>query len=189
MSNDIAILVLNETVNLTSTWHKSICLPQSGDPGPPIDSVCVITGWGAIGQSFALCEAQILMMMFFCPDGYSRTPDILQQAHLRILDDDECDEIAEDTPAIREQFICAGRDHDRENACYVRIFHKRHPVMNYTTNIHILLKKGDSGGPLTCFVGHNWVQYGITSFGTGTCGERTFYSNISLYLDGIHAGW
>lgn len=54
--------------------------------------------------------------------------------------------------------------------------------------IGCLLYQGDSGGPLACFDGEKWVQQGITSHGTGTCGERTFYSNISLYLDSIHAG-
>lgn len=52
MSNDIALLILNETVDVTSARHKAICLPQPGDAGPPINSTCVVTGWGAIGIRF-----------------------------------------------------------------------------------------------------------------------------------------
>lgn len=54
-------------------------------------------------------------------------------------------------------------------------------------NASVLLKIGDSGGPIFGWTGHYWEQVGIVSYGFG-CADRGFpgiYTRLSYYYQWI----
>ena len=49
------------------------------------------------------------------------------------------------------------------------------------------LSQGDSGGPLVCKKGERFELIGLTSYGKGCAGKRTYgvYTKVSHYIDWI----
>ena len=86
---------------------------------------------------------------------------IFQEAHVDVLTKEKCASIH--NQKVYDYQICVG-DLGRSGACH-----------------------GDSGGPLACKVGGQWVLAGATSWGHPGCDVNypTAYSRVSYYRDWI----
>nr|XP_056720751.1 serine protease 27-like [Euleptes europaea] len=101
------------------------------------------------------------------------SPQTLQKLQVPIIDSKTCSELYRTnmgdglTPRIiKDDMMCAGYAEGRRDAC-----------------------KGDSGGPMVCFVGHSWVLAGIVSWGEGCAIKNRpgVYSRLTYYQDWIHS--
>jgi secreted trypsin-like serine protease len=129
--HDYALLELESPVDLTSCVG-TIGLPEVDVSG---GEECWITGWGTLSAG-------------------GRQPDVLQEAKVKILSNDDCKSTGYSASQITPAMICAqGRNADDSiaDAC-----------------------QGDSGGPLVCKTGVDgaWAIDGATSWGRGCAGEN-----------------
>jgi len=109
----------------------TVCLPTEGNDVAP-KTECWITGWGTLSSGGA-------------------TPDILQEASVGILSQEDCRNSGYPASNITDSMICAQGhlpDGSIVDAC-----------------------QGDSGGPLVCKSSDDkWTVYGATSWGRGCAG-------------------
>jgi len=62
----------------------------------------------------------------------------------------------------------------------------RQICMGYTSSLGPTACQGDSGGPLICRMGSRWVLAGVTSWGTGECGNKpAVYTRVTSYISWI----
>lgn len=99
-------------------------LTSNAAPG----TLATILGWGFTSDDFQNGE----------------TSDILQQAQVPIVANEDCAEALEGNYTINDGVLCAGFDQGGVDAC-----------------------GGDSGGPLLVPYQGGWLQAGVTSFGVG----------------------
>ncbi|CAJ1408214.1 unnamed protein product [Effrenium voratum] len=141
---DFALLRLDKPVPINECIGVA-CLPTSTDD---VGEECSITGWGTLVAS-------------------GPTPDVLQQAKVKILSTEDCE--ANYTETITGSMLCAaGRSSDGiTDTC-----------------------QGDSGGPLVCREEERYVLRGVTSWGQG-CAFEGFpgvYGRVQSVLSWIEDG-
>ncbi|XP_053446576.1 transmembrane protease serine 11B-like isoform X2 [Nycticebus coucang] len=138
--DDIALVQLAEDVPFTK-FVRSICLPDANLELSENDSV-VVTGWGALSQNGSF-------------------PDILQQAFLKIIDNESCNAPHALSGLVDKTMLCAGFMSGEADAC-----------------------QNDSGGPLAYPDSRNiWHLVGIVSWGHG-CGQENkpgVYTRVTSY--------
>ncbi|MEQ2274354.1 Enteropeptidase, partial [Xenotaenia resolanae] len=90
-------------------------------------------------------------------------PDVLQEAQLPLLDQDQCQHLLPEY-TITSGMLCAGYPEGGVDSC-----------------------QGDSGGPLMCEEDRRWTLIGVTSFGVG-CGRPQKpggYARVSAFVSWI----
>ncbi|XP_061444113.1 serine protease 33-like [Rhineura floridana] len=160
LSADIALVRLEEPVNISRTILP-VCLPNASDPDPfPVGMSCWVTGWGNL-----------------YPDASFLTRT-LQELEVPIIDVDECDKMyhndstadtdTEIVPTgyrlIYNDMICAGYAEGKKDSC-----------------------QGDSGGPLACKLNDTWFLAGVVSFGLSCSlpNRPGVYTRVTSYMDWI----
>ncbi|XP_020957057.1 transmembrane protease serine 11B [Sus scrofa] len=142
--DDIALVQLAEDVSFTK-YVRKICLPEAKMKLSENDSV-VVTGWGTLYMNGPL-------------------PVILQQAVLKIIDNEVCNAPHALSGLVTDTMLCAGFMSGEADAC-----------------------QNDSGGPLAYPDSRNiWHLVGIVSWGEG-CGKKNkpgVYTRVSAYRDWI----
>lgn len=126
---DLALVRLESAMEINNCVG-TVCLPTEGADVAP-GSKCWITGWGTLASG-------------------GGTPELLQEAEVSILSQQECRDSDYAADAITDAMICA----QGQNA-----------------NGIIDACQGDSGGPLVCEAAGKWTVYGATSWGRGCAGE------------------
>ncbi|XP_048373588.1 serine protease 27-like isoform X2 [Sphaerodactylus townsendi] len=161
-SGDIALIQLSKKVQY-SDLILPICLPDASLTFSP-GKLCWVTGWGNL--RYAVVYGVVISVDL-------PSPQTLQKLQVPIIDTKTCSELYRTnmglglTPrVIRDDMICAGFAEGRRDAC-----------------------KGDSGGPMVCFVGHSWVLAGIVSWGEGCAIKNRpgVYSRLTYYQNWIHS--
>ncbi|XP_045627461.1 transmembrane protease serine 11B-like [Ursus americanus] len=142
--NDIALVQLAEEVPFTK-YVRRICLPEAKMKLPENASV-VVTGWGTLYMNGPL-------------------PVILQQASLKIIDNEVCNAPYALSGTVTDKMLCAGFMSGKADAC-----------------------QNDSGGPLAYPDSRNiWHLVGIVSWGSG-CAKKNkpgVYTRVTAYRDWI----
>uniref|UniRef100_A0A452UD16 Transmembrane serine protease 11B n=1 Tax=Ursus maritimus TaxID=29073 RepID=A0A452UD16_URSMA len=142
--NDIALVQLAEEVPFTK-YVRGICLPEAKMKLPENASV-VVTGWGTLYMNGK----------FFL---------ILQQASLKIIDNEVCNAPYALSGTVTDKMLCAGFMSGKADAC-----------------------QNDSGGPLAYPDSrNNWHLVGIVSWGSG-CAKKNkpgVYTRVTAYRDWI----
>ncbi|TKS83453.1 Enteropeptidase [Collichthys lucidus] len=109
-------------------------------------------------------EADIAMMHLQQPVNFTDyLPDILQQAEVPLVDQDQC-QLWLPEYNITSSMLCAGYPEGGVDSC-----------------------QGDSGGPLMCLDDGHWTVIGVTSFGIG-CGlpqRPGVYARVSAFMSWI----
>uniref|UniRef100_H0WMM0 Transmembrane serine protease 11B n=2 Tax=Otolemur garnettii TaxID=30611 RepID=H0WMM0_OTOGA len=138
--NDIALVQLAEDVPFTK-FVRSSCLPDANLKLSENASV-VVTGWGHLSHG-------------------GPSPDILQQAFLKIIDNESCNAPHALSGMVDKTMLCAGFMSGEADAC-----------------------QNDSGGPLAYSDSRNiWHLVGIVSWGQG-CGQENkpgVYTRVTSY--------
>ncbi|KAF0299053.1 Venom protease [Amphibalanus amphitrite] len=149
--NDLAVVRLAAPVQATFAVQP-ICLPPAG--ADHLGRDVAVAGWGLL-------------------EFGGRTPDILQEAPLRVTDPAACEAVYRDVPQFDRRFpagfqgtvVCAeSRDAEPRDAC-----------------------RGDSGGPLMALSDGSYQLVGVVSGGLG-CGNPEFpgvYTKVAAYRDWI----
>ncbi|KAF0306069.1 Venom protease [Amphibalanus amphitrite] len=149
--NDLAVVRLAAPVEATFAVQP-ICLPPAG--ADHLGQDVAVAGWGLL-------------------EFGGRTPDILQEAPLRVTDPAACEAVYRDVPQFERRFpagfqgtvVCAeSRDAEPRDAC-----------------------RGDSGGPLMALSDGSYQLVGVVSGGLG-CGNPEFpgvYTKVAAYRDWI----
>ena len=149
--NDLAVVRLAEPVELTFSVQP-ICLPPADSEH--LGQYVEVAGWGLL-------------------ESLGTTPDILQEAPLRVIDPADCEAAYRPVPMFERRFpggfqgtkVCAsGRDGEPRDAC-----------------------RGDSGGPLMVLTDGSYQLVGVVLGGLG-CGNPDFpgvYTKVSAYIDWI----
>ncbi|XP_043223132.1 venom protease-like [Amphibalanus amphitrite] len=149
--NDLAVVRLAAPVEATFAVQP-ICLPPAG--ADHLGRDVAVAGWGLL-------------------EFGGRTPDILQEAPLRVTDPAACEAVYRDVPQFDRRFpagfqgtvVCAeSRDAEPRDAC-----------------------RGDSGGPLMALSDGSYQLVGVVSGGLG-CGNPQFpgvYTKVAAYRDWI----
>ncbi|CAL8382114.1 unnamed protein product [Arctogadus glacialis] len=127
INNDISLIKLASPAVL-GTNVSPVCLGESSDVFAP-GMKCVTSGWG--------------LTRYNAPS----TPNILQQAALPLLSNEECS-LSWGNNMISDVMICAGAA--GATSCM-----------------------GDSGGPLVCQKDNVWTLVGIVSWGSSRCSTST----------------
>ncbi|XP_037385192.1 transmembrane protease serine 11B, partial [Talpa occidentalis] len=144
--NDIALVELAEEVSFTKHIRR-ICLPDANLKLSENDSA-VVTGWGRLSMN-------------------GPYPVILQQAFVKIIDNEVCNAPYALNGAVIDTMLCAGFMSGKTDAC-----------------------QSDSGGPLAYPNSRNiWHLVGIVSWGHG-CGKMNkpgVYTRVTSYRDWITA--
>ncbi|XP_050444339.1 trypsin-1-like [Adelges cooleyi] len=145
-SNDIALFRLDtDGVKTMNGNVRPVCMPEKDNSYA--NSVAVSAGWG--------------VMEF----GDRYFPDVLREAQLQVLSNDECRPYFYRLINLTESMVCAGLEHQGKTTC-----------------------RGDSGGPLTVANGSVHHLVGIASFGKDGCQRPpSVYTRVSEYLDWIDA--
>uniref|UniRef100_A0A8C2YQ79 pancreatic elastase II n=2 Tax=Chinchilla lanigera TaxID=34839 RepID=A0A8C2YQ79_CHILA len=143
---DIALGKLAEPVTL-SDKIKLACLPPAGTVLPN-NYPCYVTGWGRLQTN-------------------GKTPDILQQGLLLVVDYDTCSSRSWWGSSVKTRMVCAGGD-GVISSC-----------------------NGDSGGPLNCQAGDGtWQVHGVVSFGSSLgCNyyqKPSVFTRVSSFIDWIN---
>ncbi|XP_063282577.1 transmembrane protease serine 6 isoform X1 [Pelobates fuscus] len=92
---DVALVLLDHAVPLTSPHVQPVCLP-SGTHYIPTDSICWVTGWGAANE-------------------YGPSVDTLQKVDLKIVSQDVCSDLYR--YQISPRMFCAGYRDGSKDAC------------------------------------------------------------------------
>uniref|UniRef100_F7GW98 Transmembrane protease serine n=1 Tax=Callithrix jacchus TaxID=9483 RepID=F7GW98_CALJA len=144
LHHDIALVQLAEEVSFTK-YIRSICLPEAKMKLSQNDDV-VVTGWGTLHMNGAF-------------------PVILQEAFLKIIDNNICNAPYALSGSVTDTMLCAGFMSGAADAC-----------------------QNDSGGPLTYPDSRNiWHLVGIVSWGDG-CGKKNkpgVYTRVTSYRNWI----
>ncbi|XP_075853863.1 transmembrane protease serine 11B-like [Microcebus murinus] len=142
--NDIALVQLAEEVSFTK-YVRRICLPEAQMELPENASV-VVTGWGVLYMN-------------------GPHPVVLQEAFLKIIDNENCNAPHALSNLVTDEMLCAGFMSGEADAC-----------------------QNDSGGPLAYPDSRNiWHLVGIVSWGDG-CGKKNkpgVYTRVTSYRDWI----
>ncbi|XP_004764376.1 transmembrane protease serine 11B-like [Mustela nigripes] len=142
--NDIALVQLAEEISFTK-YVRRICLPEAKMKLSENASV-VVTGWGTLYMNGPL-------------------PVKLQQASLKIIDNEVCNAPHALSGTVTDKMLCAGFMSGKADAC-----------------------QNDSGGPLAYPNSRNiWHLVGIVSWGDG-CAEKNkpgVYTRVTAYRDWI----
>lgn len=88
----------------------------------------------------------------------------LKQAAVPLIDRDTCNRPDWYDGEVLSDMVCAGFEQGGTDAC-----------------------GGDSGGPLSCFTGHHWVVYGVTSWGVSCADVKRpgVYTRVVNYVQWI----
>ncbi|XP_074251762.1 transmembrane protease serine 11B [Saimiri boliviensis] len=144
LHDDIALVQLAEEVSFTK-YIRRICLPEAKMKLSQNDNV-VVTGWGTLHMHGAF-------------------PVTLQEAFLKIIDNNICNAPYALSGSVTDTMLCAGFMSGEADAC-----------------------QNDSGGPLTYPDSRNiWHLVGIVSWGDG-CGKKNkpgVYTRVTSYRDWI----
>ncbi|KAM4854974.1 transmembrane protease serine 11B-like [Thomomys bottae] len=144
VQNDIALVELANEVSFTK-YIRKICLPEANMKLSQQDSV-VATGWGALSMN-------------------GPWPVILQEAPLKIIDNENCNAPHVLSGLVLDTMLCAGYLSGEADAC-----------------------QNDSGGPLAYIDSRKiWHLVGIVSWGDG-CAKKNkpgVYTRVSSYRDWI----
>ncbi|CAH1786493.1 unnamed protein product [Owenia fusiformis] len=121
-ANDVALIQLASNANIVRYRVDVACVPPADLPYED-NPACFITGWGENAEG--------------------TRPTILQEAHVDVINNAECDEDLGITgPDLEASQICTSDElNDRKAAC-----------------------SGDEGGPLQCRVDRQWDVVGIASW-------------------------
>ncbi|XP_042534308.1 transmembrane protease serine 11B-like [Dipodomys spectabilis] len=142
--NDIALVELANEVSFTK-YIRKICLPEASMKLSEQDKV-VVTGWGALSMN-------------------GPRPVILQEAPLKIIDNEICNAPHVLSGLVLDTMLCAGYLSGEADAC-----------------------QNDSGGPLAYIDSRKiWHVVGIVSWGEG-CAKKNkpgVYTRVSSYHDWI----
>ncbi|KAM9348480.1 enteropeptidase [Symphorus nematophorus] len=139
---DIAMMHLQQPISFSSSVQP-LCLPAEGQ-NFTAGRKCLIAGWGREAEGGSL-------------------PDVLQQAEVPLLDQDQCQAWLPEY-SITSSMLCAGYPEGGVDSC-----------------------QGDSGGPLVCEDDGRWTLIGVTSFGFG-CGRPQrpgVYARVSAFTSWI----
>nr|KAF6353847.1 hypothetical protein mPipKuh1_014212 [Pipistrellus kuhlii] len=150
VENDIALILLQFPVNY-SAHIQPVCFPEKRFM-VPTDTDCWLTGWGKLKEK----------------DSKEAVPELLQEAELKIIRHEKCNEILKKKLGTRFDLVNKG------SVCALSELGKDSC-------------QGDSGGPLVCEFNNTWVQVGIVSWGIG-CGRKGYpgvYTEVSLYRDWV----
>nr|KAF6311032.1 hypothetical protein mMyoMyo1_015892 [Myotis myotis] len=150
IENDIALVLLEFPVNY-STHIQPVCFPEKTFM-VQTDTDCWVTGWGKLHEK----------------DPKEAAPELLQEAELKIIRHEKCNEILKKKlgtrfDLVREGCVCGYNDLGKDSC------------------------QGDSGGPLVCEFNNTWVQVGIVSWGIG-CGRKGYpgvYTEVSFFKDWV----
>uniref|UniRef100_G1PJ59 tryptase n=1 Tax=Myotis lucifugus TaxID=59463 RepID=G1PJ59_MYOLU len=150
IENDIALVLLEFPVNY-STHIQPVCFPEKTFM-VQTDTDCWVTGWGKLHEK----------------DPKEAAPELLQEAELKIIRHEKCNEILKKKlgtrfDVVREGCVCGYTDLGKDSC------------------------QGDSGGPLVCEFNNTWVQVGIVSWGIG-CGRKGYpgvYTEVSFFKDWV----
>ncbi|CAK6448610.1 unnamed protein product [Pipistrellus nathusii] len=150
LENDIALILLQFPVNY-SDYIQPVCFPEKRFM-VPTDTDCWVTGWGKLKEK----------------DPREAAPKLLQEADLKIIRREKCNEIFKKQmdirfDMVRKGCVCAYSELGKDSC------------------------PGDSGGPLVCEFNNTWVQVGIVSWGIG-CGRKGYpgvYTEVSVYRDWV----
>lgn len=150
IENDIALILLQFPVNY-SAHIQPVCFPEKTFM-VQTDTDCWVTGWGKLKEK----------------DPKEANPEVLQEAELKIIRHEKCNEILKKKlhtrfDMVSEGCVCAFSDLEKDSC------------------------QGDSGGPLVCEFNNTWVQVGIVSWGIG-CSRKGYpgvYTEVSVYKDWV----
>ncbi|XP_006770625.2 PREDICTED: serine protease 42 [Myotis davidii] len=150
IENDIALVLLEFPVNY-STHIQPVCFPEKTFM-VQTDTDCWVTGWGKLHEK----------------DPKEAAPELLQEAELKIIRHEKCNEIFKKKlgtrfDVVKEGCVCGYSDLGKDSC------------------------QGDSGGPLVCEFNNTWVQVGIVSWGFG-CGRKGYpgvYTEVSFFKDWV----
>jgi len=149
--SDFALLFLQRP---TTTRAKIVKLNQEAEQ-PRIGQSVIVSGWGDTDPA----------------EDVRRPADTLQEAKLRLISNDECNDSEGAVEGVFETYSLSYRGYIREDMMCAR--HRRRDSC-----------QGDSGGPLLTFGGK---QVGITSWGVG-CNHAQFpgvYARVSAAFDWV----
>ncbi|KAM9264048.1 acrosin-like [Cariama cristata] len=148
-SNDIALLELDQLVQGSYSIQLA-CMPNASLRASEL-TTCYVRGWGS---TTARCEFP------------KSTPDVLQEAKVRLIDANLCNSSRWYRGAIHSHNLCAGYPQGGIDTC-----------------------QGDSGGPLVCKdnnADYFWLV-GVTSWGKGCARAKRpgVYTSTQHFYDWI----
>lgn len=147
--NDIALIKFEKPI--TFSWAiKPIELP-SANQDINTHTFCIVSGWGKTSLTA------------------DDRPDILRQAIIPIVSNEECNQPVSYKGEVTKRMLCAGYKYGGPDAC-----------------------TGDSGGPLSCLLTtekakQKWILAGLVSWGS-RCGapfKFGVYTRVSYFRDWI----
>ena len=175
--NDIAILKLNENVQLSPIIH-SACLPSKALS--PEEKVAYVTG-----ERFLNCLVGRGVKIF--ETGWGRTSkgpssDILQEVSFAIWKNENCSKTL--GVQLTDSQLCAGTEDGSKDSCKVNFIEKSVG----STPLNYYYEQGDSGGPLVINIGGKWIISGIVSGALSECGKPGnpgVYTKVSSFNNWI----
>ena len=128
ISNDVAILHLQDPIDLSLKTVEPVCLPEANDD-PADHQVLTVSGWGRLGETAGLPEHLKTVDVpvvgrIHCNEQLA---EIYKRANLTI------------SQKVNEDMFCAGYEAGGKGICMVRKWIFYHLHINYLINFRVIL--------------------------------------------------